>query len=182
MKTQLDLLLTKSVPTVPAHNAGLCGVNQPDTSEIEKLYFLYARNRFCNQDLRFIIELQVLNGLRITECLNITAADCLDLDTLCIRTLKGGRNRIIKIKYNKYFIQGEKKYKQTLSQRIDRFYVYRIYRKLGIYQRFNYNKHDSVTHYFRHNICKMLKDKGLDNKTISDYMGWRGDKTILYYL
>lgn len=181
MKTNVSNVLTKSGSRFDAHNAVVCTGRKQEFSDLEILFGKYKRNIFVNPDIAFLLELQMLYGLRVSEALKLAPCDYVGHGVFRAKTDKGGKNRMIRIVYNMDYIRSGIIYKLPLIDRYNRFYVYRVYKKIGIFKRYNSNKYQSVTHFFRHEIVKEMKRKNIDNETITSFMGWRSEKTILYY-
>ena len=132
--------------------------------------------------MKLLFELLIFYGLRISEALYFDHTNITNDGLIKIKGLKGSSSRILYIRHNREYLINNYLYSLPLANIYSRFYVYRLFKKLGIYQRFNINSHFSVTHYFRHNLVKHLKDNGYDNKTITNFMGWNSEKTILFYI
>ena len=182
MKSVADNILTNVVPTCSAQNTKSEPTFTKPLSGLDLIYSSYASNPCVSADMKFLLELQLFFGLRVSEALNLGPGQSRGNGVFEFKTLKRGENRTIQIIHNEPYIRENIEYKLPLINRYTRYYVYRLYKKLGIYQKYNNNRHDSVTHYFRHELILYMKSQGLSDTMISKFMGWKGDLTIQYYL
>jgi len=121
-------------------------------------------------------------GLRITEVLNITNHD-IDLHgRIKIKGLKGSSNRIITGgHYEAYFINCKNKNIHPFTI-YDRFFYYRLFKKMGIFISFcNYAKR-AVTHACRHQFIAEMQQSGSDILDAQKYIGHKSVKSTEHYV
>ena len=181
MLTNVTTVLTKSGPPLVAHNAGVCSRQFSTFFNLDQVYYNYSRNILVNNDMKLLIELQLFFGLRVSEALGLTPGSYKGNGMFTVVTLKKNEDRIITIKHNIKELERNYINILPLKDRYTRYYVYRLYKKLGIYKKYNNNTYYSVTHYFRHKIVQHLISEGISLKNITRYMGWRSEKSITYY-
>jgi len=129
-----------------------------------------------------VLELLMFYGLRISEVLRIKKNDIKSTGHIIIKGLKGSNDRLIQPKYYYDFWFKNGYGFLPLVDTYSRFYYYRLFKRLGIGQKFNMNSNTSVTHYFRHNLIIELKRQGVPEHMLSSYIGHVSKKTLKYYV
>lgn len=173
---------TKSDIKLSAQSPELCSLNKNFTSDLMRTYTQY----YVREDLipieKAVIELLMLNGLRISEVLSIKPSDVLPNGYIRINGKKGSNDRLITSNYFRTHWQTSFISLLPLHLYYSRFYFYRLFKKIGIYGRYGSNKYNSVTHYFRHEIVLSMQKSGVDDQLISEFLGHKSSKSLLYYV
>ena len=68
-----------------------------------------------------------------------------------------------------------------LGESYSRFYYYRLFKRLGLYEKFNGNVNNSVTHYFRHKLLSSFKSEEIEIETRQNFIGHKSKKSTKYY-
>jgi len=129
-----------------------------------------------------VLELLMFYGLRISEVLRIKKNDIKSTGHIIIKGLKGSNDRLVQPKYYYEFWFKSGYGSLPLGGIYSRFYYYRLFKRMGIGQKFNMNSNTSVTHYFRHNLIIELKRQGVPEHMLSSYIGHVSKKTLKYYV
>ena len=129
-----------------------------------------------------VLELLMFYGLRISEVLRIKQYDIKSTGHIIIKGLKGSNDRLVQPKYYYEFWFKSGYGSLPLGEIYSRFYYYRLFKRMGIGQKFNLNSNTSVTHYFRHNLIIELKRQGVPEHMLSSYIGHVSKKTLKYYV
>ena len=128
-----------------------------------------------------VIELLMLYGLRISEVLRIKVYDIKSNGYIVIKGLKGSNSRLIYPAFNLAFWKNADPGTLPISNTFSRFYFYRLFKRLGLYERFKGHFNNSVTHYFRQKLLRSLKNDGVESSLLSSFIGHVSKKTIKYY-
>lgn len=131
--------------------------------------------------LRRFIYLQSISGTRVSELLNISYLDIISPTILRIKGLKHSSDRLLHIdRYCDYFGFCKLNQIQPFAS-LDRFYIYREYKKLGFVVSFLDSNKKAVTHSFRYRYIKKLKDNDVDISLIQKEIGHKTQKTTERY-
>lgn len=130
----------------------------------------------------FIFDLLLTNGCRIGEALAVRAGDILTENSVHIRGEKGSSDRVCFLTV----VQGFKTL-QEIAVRLNgpgmnRWYIYRVARKMGIYGKLIGKRRNAVTHLGRHSFVSRLARGGVDTVTIQKAIGHRSRKSTEYYV
>lgn len=181
LKSDKGLRGVNAVPNPPAQSTRLL---HPDSLDIlrmiERANELLLSNTLPKV-LLAVIELQLHYGLRISECLNITASDISNTGHIRIRGAKGSNDRIV-IPYRfASFWQNEASAILPLKNVYSRFWFYRNYKNLGLYAIFGNSKVKSVTHLFRHLNILSLKDNFNETNLTRQFIGHKSINSTKHY-
>lgn len=138
-------------------------------------------NNAVSIQLRRFIYLQSISGARVSELLNISSSDIISPTILRIKGLKRSSDRLLHIdRYCDYFSFCKLNQIQPFAS-LDRFYIYREYKKLGFVVSFLDSNKKAVTHSFRYRYIKKLKDNEVDISLIQKEIGHKTQKTTERY-
>jgi len=171
----------KFVITPIAQDVIPCGHRVEPETILRLVEDAFCQLRIKDIALYAILDLQFHYGLRISEVLGIKLTDVSTRGFIKVKGLKGSNDRIIyPILSLKYFSVCKER-GRTPFQGIDRYYVYRIYQKLGIKIYLQDNKKYAVTHIFRYLNTQHLLDSFNDLKTTQEFIGHkRAANTKIY--
>ena len=128
-----------------------------------------------------VIELQLYYGLRISEVLNINAADISSMGHIKIKGAKGSNDRIVIPFIFTSFWQNEAKPILPLVNTYSRFWFYRQYKNIGFYALFGTSKVYSVTHLFRHLNILSLKENFHETELTQKFIGHKSINSTKHY-
>lgn len=156
-----------------------------DNSEIidemnAKVEEILSRNSIPDTLKRFIY-LQSISGARVSEILNIKYTDIISQTIIRLKGLKHSNDRLIHIdKYSEYFGYCKRNMINPFET-INRFYIYREYKKMGFIVSFLDSNKKAVTHSFRYRYIKNLKDNNVEISLIQKEIGHKIQKTTENY-
>ena len=131
--------------------------------------------------LKRFIYLQSISGARVSEILNIQYTDIINSTLLRIKGLKHSNDRLIHIdRYTEYFSFCKRNMIHPFST-LNRFYIYREYKKIGFIVSFLDSNKKAVTHSFRYKYIKELKDNNVEISLIQTEIGHKTQKTTENY-
>ena len=174
-----DRINTVVVPTAQTDSKY---VNSPGIiDELElKVQEILSNNAVPIQLKRFIY-IQSISGARVSELLNIQHSDIISPTILRVKGLKHSEDRLIHIdKYCDYFSLCKSNMIRPFES-LDRFYIYREYKKLNLVISFIGSNKKAVTHSFRYRYIKKLKDNEVDISLIQKEIGHKTQKTTERY-
>lgn len=138
-------------------------------------------NNTVSIQLRRFIYLQSISGTRVSELLNISYLDIISPTILRIKGLKHSSDRLLHIdRYCDYFGFCKLNKIQPFAS-LDRFYIYREYKKFGFVVSFLDSNKKAVTHSFRYRYIKKLKDNDVEIALIQKEIGHKTQKTTERY-
>lgn len=133
------------------------------------------------ETLKRFIYLQSISGARVSEILNIQYSDIITSTIIRLKGLKHSSDRLIHIdRYAEYFGFCKRNMIHPFST-LDRFYIYREYKKLGFIVSFLDSNKKAVTHSFRYKYIKNLKENNVDLSLIQKEIGHKSQKTTENY-
>lgn len=176
-----DFIRTKTVLSPSAQINTMYAIGELETvnsSEYEKKIELLKPLYY---DIYVIANLQYSYGLRISEVLNIRYSDITKGHRLIIHGLKGSDSKIIDVsKFKDVFVYLGKNTSFVFSH-IDRFFVYRVFKKFGLTFQSKSSSRQSVTHSLRHQFVNELRSEGVDSLIIQKSIGHKNAKNTEIY-
>ena len=131
--------------------------------------------------LKRFIYLQYISGARVSEILNIKYTDIINSTIIRLKGLKHSSDRLIHIdRYSEYFGFCKRNMIHPFST-LNRFYIYREYKKIGFIVSFLDSNKKAVTHSFRYKYIKNLKDNNVEISLIQKEIGHKTQKTTENY-
>ena len=115
--------------------------------------------------------LMMSGGLRVSEALSITPYNITSTGHIFIGGSKGSSNKLIDSGITKDYMLKCKNKKVEPFADINRFYVYRVFKRVGIsYDSKNSDK-KAVTHALRHLYVENLRKSGIEESDIKNFVG-----------
>lgn len=179
--TQTKNQPNKSVQTPTAQTSTLCGPGKSSSEDLTSVLSSIEAIKNYDRRLYFIASLQYGFGLRISEVLEISPYDITSTGHVKVKGKKGSNERMIFSDILRSYFVDCKIRKIYPFNGIDRFYVYRSYKKFGLSRRFGSNKNSSVTHLFRHLASLAAKENGVSIETRAQQLGHKSTKSTQYY-
>lgn len=179
MKTNSDLINANK--KLSAHSNTLCEVQASPIGHQLTIESIISKCRMHSEVLFTICSLQLKYALRISEVLNLKYSDIDFQGRAVINGLKGSNNRIIYVSEYPMFKNINKNSNELIFKYINRFYVYREYKKLGIYKLLQDNSNTSVTHYNRYLSQASIEDKTEDLSIKRQLLGHKSSKNTFRY-
>lgn len=133
------------------------------------------------ETLKRFIYLQSISGARVSEILNIQYTDIITSTIIRLKGLKHSNDRLIHIdRYAEYFSFCKRNMIHPFDS-LNRYYIYREYKKLGFILSFLDSNKKAVTHSFRYKYIKNLKENNVDISLIQKEIGHKIQKTTENY-
>lgn len=176
-----DKVRTKSEPKPSAQNTKLCGSGEVVAwSPTEALATIEAVSK---EDPRVgkLYAILLATGCRVSEVLSIAPHHITLSGTFAIKGSKGSGSRVFKVSEVSDYMKECKRLNVYPFATINRFYVYRLFRKLGIQHKFEGNEKYSVTHLPRHIAALEANEiKGIEG-IVQDRLRHKSSKNAKFY-
>lgn len=152
----------------------------PDNTRRAALDYLNSNN--YSEALKAFVSLQFKHGLRVSDVLNIHYSDITNAGNIVVH--QGKRSMKIIVRDDEFFDfwKNCKVSKTNPFQNYDRFYIYRLYRRIGIKHTEAGRQRNSVTHAPRKLLAQDMEKSDFDITEIQTALGHRGKRSTEYYL
>ena len=139
-------------------------------------------NDISNISLRAFISLQLNNGLRVSDVLNISYSDITPRGQILVRQGKGSNSKVVSdFQYIDFYLDCKKRQVNPFSD-YNRFFIYRLYKKYDIYQKNKGQKNASITHAPRKILAQSLQNDGFTLDEIKVALGHNSKRSTEYYV
>lgn len=172
---------TKSDPKLSAH------YNRPLQLESKTFQRVMAiASGYVNNPENYIIDricmmLISAYGLRISEVLNIQSFDISTDGTILIRSKKGSDPRLVSgLQFSKWLSKNRLFFASQMRFR-NRWFYYRLFKRLGISEKMTGNVNSSVTHVFRYAFIDKMQQITGDIETTGKVIGHVSSKNTQRY-
>lgn len=132
--------------------------------------------------LRALVELMSVSGCRISQALSISRANISKNGRITLKGAKGGIDVIATpTLYKSFFIE----FKDGLNcgfADYDRFFVYRVFRRSGLWLAGFTSEKKAVTHSFRHALVNDISSTSVSSEGIANVLGHKSLKSQVYYV
>ena len=152
----------------------------PENTRRQALKYLSAGN--YSEALKAFVSLQFKHGLRVSDILNIHYSDITNSNNIIIHQGKRSMKKIVRDDDFFDFWKNCKTSKINPFENYDRFYIYRLYRRIGIKHTERGRKRNSVTHAPRKLLAQDMEKSDFDITEIQTALGHRGKRSTEYYL
>jgi integrase len=178
----LVLSRTKPEPNLSAQSTRLCAVVSNETRLTNSIESYLNAEKMINNKLAYIIKIQYMYGLRISEVLSIRMCHIDRRNNIKVFGAKGSENRIINVAgiYNDLRIDNNST--RLLFDDYNRFFVYRYYKKLGFVYEHGKGFKCSVTHAPRHILLKSLESITDNIEEKARFIGHKSTKSTEHYV
>lgn len=181
MKNDLRQLLKSSILNPSAQSIALSQVGVIQLDKVAKLVAGLMERADLSRVDKAVISTLFEFGLRISEVLSIAAPDIKFNGMIFIRGLKNSEDRFVKPFYSAEFWQNVRKFNIDWSNGLSRFYYYRLFKKIGLYERFPSQQKLSVTHFFRHYNLYNCANNINELDSLRRYIGHKNINSTLNY-
>ena len=179
--TKSDVLRKKSVLKPNAQNNSQQNQSKNTNFNYETINTALNKTKNNNRLLHYIIRLTYIQGLRISEVLNINYNNITNEGEVLILGLKGSDNKIIYDSYTAEYLKKCKRIKFNPFETINRYTVYRDFIKLNLIYKSSSSSKNSVTHSLRHMKAKELRSSGIPEEEIKRFLGHKNIRNTNRY-
>lgn len=181
MPMSIKRLRDKSVLNLAAHSVEMYDVNGNifGAGYIHKC--VTKAKKYYSIREAWIVDLILSNGIRVSEALSIQRKDIVNDRTVNVMGKKGSLSRVCMLLFSDGLLSFKGKSDDFLFDGFTRFYVYRVFKKLGIEFIVPGSKKRAVTHAGRHIRIQSLAKSGVDIDTIKNYIGHKSKRSTMHY-
>lgn len=171
-----------SVDTPPAQSPKLGAVAKDNSALAYCSQVLASCRHLLTRRDAIIVDLLVCSGLRVSEVCTIDASRIVNDKQVVVRGAKGSGDRFVTLCCTSGLLEFKAPGWREFNYHLDRHYVYRLCKKVGIYARILGNKNASVTHAGRHIFIDSLQESGLGVEEIQKVVGHKSQASTEHYL
>ena len=173
---------TKAASNLSAQTTRLCAIGSNETRLTKSIESYLDAEKMIGNKLAYIIKIQYMYGLRISEVLSIRMCHIDRRNNIKVFGAKGSENRIINVAgiYNDLRVDNNST--RLLFEDYNRFFVYRYYKKLGFVYEHGKGLKCSVTHAPRHLLLKSLESITSDIEEKARFIGHKSTKSTQHYV
>ena len=150
-------------------------------AEVSRISNIIKSLKYSQPVKAIILELQLLNGLRISEALSIKMWNIDSLGLIRLKSLKGGNNRTARVVITNDILMKFRNSNIDCFKYETRYTMYKYYKSVNIGCSFGDNINSSVTHYFRHLYALQASQSGATTVQLQSELGHRNIKNTLIY-
>lgn len=172
----------KSASNLPAQSTRLYEVANAPEAMILTYIEEVKNSTYLGEQVQALIVLMLENGLRVSEVCSIDYSKIDKLGRIYIDSKKGSNSRIItSSEYSKYFkkVAGTS---FTVGDVFDRFFFYRLFKKLGIVFETGKGMNNAVTHTARILTLKSLNEDKIATSEIARFIGHKNQMNTKKYI
>lgn len=122
------------------------------------------------------------SSCRVSEALGLQPHNIDKLYRVKIVEKKTKSTRIIHTHYSREIIEYMRASNINVWSELNRFYVYRVFKKVGLFGTFGTNKRASVTHSIRHESALIAQNQGFSETDTQKIIGHKSVNSTLHYL
>lgn len=166
--------------TAPINNP--CAVGTNEVSSFDRTVLAALGNNYLSALDKAVIDVCYLNGCRISELLNIKVSDITNSGNIRIKGLKNSNSRLLLTSSSRVFFLSCKSNFINPFSGCNRFYYYRLFKRLGIIlQPLNSEKY-AVCHSFRHNLLINNNVDKTNDIVLRSFIGQKSTKSFNHYV
>lgn len=171
----------KSEPKPSAQTTKLCASGVAGQAAVRVSDTVIQELAKRDDRVRKLYVLMCSCGCRISEALKIAPHHITNAGSFVIKGSKGSESRMYKVSELSEWLLWCKKNGIYPFDCLNRFYVYRVFKSVGIEHKFEGNKKNSVTHLPRHLLALEAKSIDVGEEIISDALRHKSTKSKIYY-
>lgn len=172
----------KSVLNPSAQTSGLCAPGTGRETAYQAAVSDFLVDNAQPIALRALVELMSVSGCRISQALSISRNNISKNGRITLKGAKGGVDVIAApILYKSFFI-GFKDGINCGFADYNRFYVYRVFRRYGLWLAGFTSEKKAVTHSFRHALINDISSTSVTSEGIANVLGHKSLKSQTYYV
>lgn len=170
MKNNINAILKPSAPSIKE-------LQLQDTydGKIDSIIEAVERLKTINMVLYYVAKIQLEGACRISEVLRVKSTDIDKLGRIVIRGLKGSNDRIVNCEVAKYYLSYCKSAGCDPFSMYNRFYIRRLYIRMGIFVRHDGCSVASVTHALRYVSAEIAQN---NRESLEATQGLLGHKNV----
>jgi len=177
-----DFLRTNSVPAPSAQSLPSATVDNPLTARRASIITKLQNLTNIDLTLRAFLVFFFQYGLRVSELCNISPKDIDVSGLVFIRGLKGSSDRFLQASFDVDRIISFRSSAHHFGYYYNRFFIYRLFKRLNISLYKVGSSKAAVTHAGRHLFADLAANYSSDFSGVADALGQKNSSSALYYI
>lgn len=182
MKLDTVIRGSRSESISSAQNNTLCNPGNGANTTLNEIYTSIEALKKLDKSVYLLALISYQEGLRVSEALSIRFSKVLYNYKYVLKRLKGSDTTIIDLSFAKELVEYYKTTKQEPFRDLNRYYIYRCYKKVGIVKQYNGKKNVTVTHALRHEYVSNMSKNGVETNLIAKNIGHKNTKNTEIYI
>ena len=182
MKKQITQAILKPVSKSSTQYATLCDIPSGLVSAYNAAYSALNNCQWLSQLDRFLLECQLLSGCRVSQLLKINYNNISNFGQVLIPGSKGSNQTVVTVTITKDYAISIANNKIQLSGQRNRFYLYRLWKRLGISVLNEGDEKYRVTHALRHSIISGMSSINVEPNVIKNEIGHKNVNSQVAYI
>lgn len=174
--------LIKSVPNPIAHNTNPCASLFNVNATVLQFQSAILQLKSIDINVYRIALIQFSSGARITQVLRLNSSMIANSGLITLPALKFSNEIIVSIPELTSFFLYCKQSGSAPFVNLDRFYVYRLYKKVGLYIYFGKHYKQAVTHSFRYLFAQSLIDNNQQLESAQTFLRHKSINSTKHYV
>ncbi len=179
---QITKHLVKSIATPLAQSTTLLHVHSGSFASQIDIASGYIANKKNNIIDRVVIQLLMSNGLRISEVLHISGSDITPDGSILIRSKKGSELRYVSAMQFSSWLGNNRLFFASQVAYRNRWYYYRLFKRIGLDMRISGNSNNAVTHLFRYAFIERVNQLSGSSESTAKIVGHKNPANTKRYL
>ena len=177
----MDILNIKSDSRLPEQSLAMCGLVIATGTPLQT--FLSTYNPTINLSIHelMIIEAMLITGCRISEILNLNSSQITANGLVKLAGLKGSSDIIFRPVSTIEYYRKIRKLKILVFSNYNRYYMYRLFLRIGCYGQYRSSSRLSVTHFFRKQLALEAYSIANKDSDISNVLHHNSKRSASYY-
>jgi integrase len=181
LQTDMGRSRTKSVLTLPAQSNTLYRVGNLSSETFRHILSNNKQYLDKNIQIKSLILIMVNGGLRVSEALSVSWSDITSMGHVFIKGKKGSNDKVLHTgECESYFLKCRINSVDPFFG-LNRFFVYRLFKSMGIVFEKKGNKNKAVTHAIRNLVSIDQQKNGFSIESTKTHLGHKNIKSTKHY-
>lgn len=172
----------KVASKISAQSTKLCEVVNGHEALILTYIMEVKKSTYLGEKIQALIVLMLENGLRVSEVCSINYSKIDKLGRIYIDSKKGSNSRIVTSSEFSAYFKKVAGIDYVVGNVYDRFFFYRLFKKLGIIFETGKGMNNAVTHTPRILTLKSLNEDNIATSEIARFIGHKNEKNTKKYI
>lgn len=162
--------------------ATVCEAGKATDNEVTALLEVIGAIKSVDSRVHSLALFLLDSSCRVSEALELLPQNIDKLYRVKIVEKKTKSTRIIHTHYSRESVEYMRANSVNIWSELDRFYVYRVFKKVGLFGTFGTNKRASVTHSIRHESALIAQNQGFTETDTQKIIGHKSVNSTQHYL
>lgn len=166
----------------PALIAKQCEAGKDTDKDVTALLEIIGTIKNVDSKVHSLALFLLDSSCRVSEALKLQPHNIDKLYRVKIEETKTKTTRIVHTHYSRESIEYIRANNVNIWSELNRFYVYRVFKKVGLFGTFGENKRVSVTHLIRHESALIAQNQGFTETDTQKIIGHKSVNSTQHYL